>query len=62
MEKLSAEQRHCVALAYYQGLSHSEVAEHLSQPLGTVKSWVRRALIALKDCLARGLPETAGDH
>ena len=51
--RLSAEQQQCVALAYYQGLSHSEVAEHLAQPLGTVKSWVRRALLALKDCLAR---------
>ncbi len=48
---LSAEQQQCVALAYYQGLSHSEVAQHLHQPLGTVKSWVRRALMALKDCL-----------
>jgi RNA polymerase sigma-70 factor, ECF subfamily len=48
---LSAEQQQCVALAYYQGLSHSEVAEHLKQPLGTVKSWVRRALMSLKDCL-----------
>lgn len=51
--RLSAEQQQCVALAYYQGLSHSEVADHLAQPLGTVKSWVRRALLALKDCLAR---------
>jgi RNA polymerase sigma-70 factor (ECF subfamily) len=51
--ELSAEQQQCLALAYYQGLSHSEVAEHLAQPLGTVKSWVRRALMALKDCLAR---------
>ena len=49
----SAEQQQCIALAYYQGLSHSEVAEHLAQPLGTVKSWLRRALQALKDCLAR---------
>jgi RNA polymerase sigma-70 factor (ECF subfamily) len=48
---LSSEQQQCVALAYYQGLSHSEVAQHLKQPLGTVKSWVRRALMALKDCL-----------
>jgi RNA polymerase sigma-70 factor (ECF subfamily) len=51
---LSAEQQQCVALAYYQGLSHSEVAQHLAQPLGTVKSWVRRALMALKDCLSHG--------
>jgi len=51
--RLSAEQQQCVALAYYQGLSHSEVADHLAQPLGTVKSWLRRALLSLKDCLAR---------
>lgn len=51
--RLSAEQQQCVALAYYQGLSHAEVAQHLVQPLGTVKSWVRRALLALKDCLGR---------
>jgi RNA polymerase sigma-70 factor (ECF subfamily) len=51
--RLSAEQQQCIALAYYQGLSHSEVAEHLAQPLGTVKSWLRRALQTLKDCLAQ---------
>jgi len=49
--ELSSEQQQCLALAYYQGLSHAEVAQHLAQPLGTVKSWVRRALQALKDCL-----------
>jgi RNA polymerase sigma-70 factor (ECF subfamily) len=52
---LSAEQQQCVALAYYQGLSHSEVAQHLRQPLGTVKSWVRRALMALKECLGQAV-------
>jgi RNA polymerase sigma factor (sigma-70 family) len=50
---LSAEQQQSVALAFYQGLSYAEVAEHLSQPLGTVKSWVRRGLQALKSCLER---------
>lgn len=50
---LSADQQQCVALAFYQGLSYSEVADHLAQPLGTVKSWVRRALLSLKDCLGR---------
>lgn len=49
---LSAEQKQCVALAYYQGLSHSEIAERLVEPVGTVKSWLRRALMALKDCLS----------
>jgi len=53
LQQLSAEQQQCVALAFYQGLSHSEVADQLAQPLGTVKSWLRRALLALKDCLAR---------
>jgi RNA polymerase sigma-70 factor (ECF subfamily) len=48
---LSREQRLSLALAYYQGLSHAEVAAHLKQPLGSVKSWVRRGLQALKACL-----------
>jgi len=43
-----------VRLAFFDGLSHAEVAEHLCQPLGTVKSWVRRALMVLKGCLERG--------
>ncbi len=53
MQQLSREQQQCLALAYYRGLSHAETAEHLSLPLGTVKSWVRRALMAVKDCLTR---------
>ncbi len=56
VQQLSAQQQQCVALAFYHGLSHAEVAEHLAQPLGTVKSWVRRALMALKNCLGRPLP------
>jgi hypothetical protein len=51
MDKLGALQRQSLALAFYQGLSHAEVAEQLRQPLGTVKSWVRRALLTLKSCL-----------
>ncbi|MFN0186456.1 MAG: sigma-70 family RNA polymerase sigma factor [Aquabacterium sp.] len=53
MQGLTPPQRQCVALAFYDGLSHAEVADHLSQPLGTVKSWVRRALATLRDCLER---------
>jgi RNA polymerase sigma factor (sigma-70 family) len=53
MENLTASQRQSVALAFFDGLSHAEVAEHLKQPLGTVKSWVRRALATLKGCLDR---------
>ncbi|HET7796117.1 MAG TPA: sigma-70 family RNA polymerase sigma factor [Rhizobacter sp.] len=51
MEGLSSQQRQSVALAFYDGLSHAEVAEQMRQPLGTVKSWVRRALLSLKSCL-----------
>jgi RNA polymerase sigma factor (sigma-70 family) len=53
MESLGPQQRQSVALAFYDGLSHAEVAEQLRQPLGTVKSWVRRGLLALKACLER---------
>lgn len=48
---LPAEQRQSLVLAYYQGLSHGEVSDHLQQPLGTIKSWIRRALEHLKSCV-----------
>ena len=51
MQGLSAQQRQSVALAFFDGLSHAEVADLMRQPLGTVKSWVRRALMTLKTCL-----------
>ena len=53
MDGLTAQQRQSVALAFFDGLSHAEVADQLRQPLGTVKSWVRRALMTLKSCLER---------
>jgi len=48
-EKLTPNQRIVIDLAYYEGLSQSEMAERLKQPLGTVKTWVRSALKALRD-------------
>ncbi|MBK8402446.1 MAG: sigma-70 family RNA polymerase sigma factor [Propionivibrio sp.] len=51
MESLDVAQRQSLALAYYHGLSHTEVAEQVQAPLGTVKSWVRRGLERLKRCL-----------
>lgn len=48
---LDGSHRQSLALAYYQGLSHSEVAAHMGAPLGSVKSWIRRGLEKLKDCL-----------
>ncbi len=53
MGGLNAQQRQSLALAYYQGLSHAEVASEMGEPLGTVKSWVRRGLQSLKTCLER---------
>jgi RNA polymerase sigma factor (sigma-70 family) len=50
---LQGSQQQSISLAYYQGLSHGEIAAHLGAPLGSVKTWVRRGLIALKACLER---------
>ena len=51
VEALEPGQKQAVALAFYRGLSHAEMAAHLHEPLGTVKSWVRRGLERLKVCL-----------
>ncbi len=51
VEALESGQKQAIALAFYQGLSHSELALHLKEPLGTVKSWVRRGLERLRACL-----------
>ena len=50
---LEARQRQSVALCYLNGMSHTEVADHLGQPLGSVKGWIRRAMLHLKDCLGQ---------
>ena len=51
MQQLDAKQRQSIMLAFFNGLSHSELAAHMKQPLGTVKTWVRRGLERLKTCL-----------
>ena len=48
---LEAKQRQAIALAFFDGLSHAELAQHLREPLGTVKTWVRRGLAKLRSCL-----------
>lgn len=49
--RLEPQQARAVRTAFYDGLSHSELAEHMAVPLGTLKSWIRRAMVALKDCI-----------
>ena len=51
LKTLPAEQRKVIELAYYAGLSHSEIALHLEQPLGTVKTRIRLATMKLRDIL-----------
>ena len=53
LQALEPAQRQAIALAFYDGLTHSELALHMRQPLGTVKAWVRRGLERLKLCLER---------
>jgi RNA polymerase sigma factor (sigma-70 family) len=48
---LNAQPRQLVALAFFRGLSHEEIATHTELPLGTVKSQIRRALATLRDAL-----------
>lgn len=50
---LQAQPRQLVALAFFRGLSHEEIASHTALPLGTVKSQIRRALIALREHLGQ---------
>jgi RNA polymerase sigma-70 factor (ECF subfamily) len=57
--ELDPEQRQTIALAFFHGLTHSELAAHLSRPLGTVKTHVRRGLARLRDCLMRLDPGAA---
>jgi len=51
LAQLEADRRRLLVLAFVEGLSHSEVAERLKMPLGTVKSWIRRSLQSLRACL-----------
>jgi len=51
VEQLPGGQKQAIALAFFQGLTHAELALALREPLGTVKSWVRRGLARLKQCL-----------
>lgn len=49
--QLEQRNRESIVLAFVHGLSHAQVAARLDLPLGTVKSWIRRGLLSLRECL-----------
>lgn len=51
LEQLTDVQRRSVQLAFFEGLTHTELTQRLQTPLGTVKSWIRRGLLSLQRCL-----------
>ncbi len=51
LDELEARQRDAIRTAFFDGLTYAELAERRAVPLGTMKSWVRRGLVRLKDCL-----------
>lgn len=57
LAQLSPPQRQMVALAFFRGMTHEEIAAHAALPLGTVKSQIRRALDVLRRALAPGAGE-----
>ena len=52
LQRLDEARRVCVVHAFVDGLTHEQIARRLNTPLGTVKSWIRRSLASLKECLA----------
>jgi RNA polymerase sigma-70 factor (ECF subfamily) len=51
LNALESEQKQVLLLAYFEGLTHSELAQRLKRPLGTIKAWTRRSLMRLRTCL-----------
>lgn len=52
LSRLDPVRRNCILYAYVDGCSHVEIAERTRTPLGTVKSWIKRSLGTLRECMA----------
>ncbi len=53
LQQLAPEQQRALSLAYFNDLSHSQLAQQMNAPMGTVKTWIRRSLLRLRTCMAR---------
>jgi RNA polymerase sigma-70 factor (ECF subfamily) len=51
--ELSREQRTAIRVAFFEGCTYEELARRCATPLGTIKSWIRRGLVRLRDCMQR---------
>jgi RNA polymerase sigma-70 factor (ECF subfamily) len=61
--ELAAVERQALVLSYHHGMSHGDVAAHLAKPLGTVKTWVRRGMDNLRQCVEHCMdPRSAAGH
>ena len=52
LQRLDESRRACVVHAFVDGYTHEQIAARLNTPLGTVKSWIKRSLASLKECMA----------
>jgi RNA polymerase sigma-70 factor (ECF subfamily) len=52
LDQLEPKNREGIVLAFVHGLSHPQIAARLALPLGTVKSWIRRGLLSLRECMS----------
>jgi len=58
--RLTPQQREAIELAYFEGMSQTEIAARMGQPLGTVKTWMRRALELMREALPAALARGGG--
>jgi len=53
LEELTGEQGRVIRIAFFEGCTYEEIAHRSATPIGTIKSWIRRGLLKLKECLQR---------
>jgi len=51
-DRLTDNQRLCIVKAFLEGRTHDELSESVKSPVGTIKSWIRRGLVSLKECIS----------